>query len=116
MQIDQHPVVKWLGVGVIVSGVLWSVVTFWWDQQAQKLSDEKWLQDDIKWNAEQISKMDAITVELATQTLRLAEIEALGKRILDRQDRFNQKFQYQMGLHNGQHQAELCTPATIGGQ
>ena len=105
MNIDQHPVVKWLGLSVIVSGVLWSVVTFWWDQQAQALRDEQWLRDDIKWNAEQIAKMDAITVELATQTVRLSEIETLAKRIIDRQDRFNQKFQYQMGLHNGKHDA-----------
>ena len=59
----------------------------WWYLQDQKLRDELWLEEDVKWNAalikgnkEIMERQSEITEELATQTLRLTEIDALINR------------------------------------
>ena len=84
-----------------------------------KLRDEIWMQEDIDWNADQIGKMQhildrqlAIQQELAVQSLRLEDIEALiNRHWAQREDRFEELERGQWDLnraiskHEGRHEA-----------
>ena len=90
--------------------------------------NERWYADDEKWNAKQLARMreildgqKAIQKELATQTLRLDDIDTLiNTHWKQREQRFEElenehkaitsalttsqdDFQYRLGLHNGAH-------------
>lgn len=92
-----HPIIKWFGLVLAVGSGLTAVGSVWWYLQDQKLRDEEWLRNDIVWNGNQISKLESIigrqaeiTEELATQTLRLAEIE---NQIIRHWDQREQRFE-----------------------
>ena len=92
----------------------------WWYLQDTKLRDEQWLKEDIAWNAIQIEKLEDIVLrqtviqtELATQTLRLAEIEGRiktlavdHKMILQSVHQASEGIALSLGRHEGRHEAE----------
>ena len=75
------------GLIVILFTVVGAGGSTWWYFQDKKLRDELWLKRDTAGNAEQVIKVEEvirrqsdIAGELDTQTLRLADIEALINR------------------------------------
>ena len=51
--IEQHPIVKWLGIAIAILSAMSAIGTVWWFFQDQKLRDEIWFEADTEWNAEQ---------------------------------------------------------------
>ena len=122
--------VGWVAAIFTILSALIAVGGIWWYFQDTKLRDEQWLLDDIRWNAEQLQKMEDIILrqtsiqgELATQSLQLREtIELINRhwqqreqrfeelemehaRLTDRMDHYNETFQFQMGLLIGQRES-----------
>ena len=110
MGLEDHPAIKWAGIIVgIVLPILLTCGAVWWFLQDQRLRDELWFEEDVQWNADLIDGMRSlmqrqgeITEELATQTIRLYELEAENKLVLEALI----NMQFSIGKHEGRHDAE----------
>ena len=111
--IEQHPIVKWLGIVIAVLSAFSAIGTVWWYFQDQKLRDELWFQEDIEWNADQTVKHEQITRRqfeildnLSSKDVRLQEIDDRIKEVevlinrhwQQREDRFEELERGQLGI------------------
>ena len=86
--IEQHPIVKWLGIAIAILSAMSAIGTVWWFFQDQKLRDEIWFEADTEWNAEQADKQEQIVRRqfeildnLTSKDVRLQEIDDRLKEI-----------------------------------
>lgn len=123
-----HPIFKWIAGAVTALSLAAGAGGVWWYLQEDKLLNERWYKDDQKWNAEQLARMsdillrqEAISKEMATQTLRLDDINKLiNTHWEQREQRFEEletehkllmksisdvraEVAYRLGIHVGKH-------------
>ena len=105
------PILKWGGfIGGVVLPIILTCGAIWWFLQDQRLRDVAWFAEDVKWNARLIKGVDdlmkiqsAVTEELATQTLRMVELEAQNLLILDALITMRGDVSFSLGKHEGRH-------------
>ena len=117
-------ILRWIGAGLTVAGALSLVGGVFWFLLDSTARDEQWLELDKSWNEESLGRLQSILhrqsdiqKELATQTLRLAEIEGLiNRHWTERRDGFEElesehkdvmielgRLGYSFGVHEGAH-------------
>ena len=90
----QHTVIKWASVAAAAVSALSVVGGAWWYLHEQQLLNERWYEDDQTSDVKVFNSFESIkdrqvkiTEELATQTLRLADIETLINRQWQQRER-----------------------------
>ena len=114
MEKETHPVLKWGGIFIGYVLPIWLAAgSLFFFLREQELRDEAWLALDKGWNAALIAGMQSIQEgqseimeELATQTLRLSELEAEHKLLLDAVISMQFEVAFSLGKHEGRHEAE----------
>ena len=109
-----YSVLKWGGfIGGVVLPFILTCGAIWWFLMDQRLRDQAWFTEDVKWNARLIKGVDdlmqiqsEVTEELATQTLRMIELEAENKLILDALITMRGDVSFSLGKHEGRHDGE----------
>ena len=76
--------------------LLAGVFGIWWTFRADQLLNERWLEDDQRWNAEIIQRLDRVEAgQGETEETLLEGQAALGQTLTGAV--------FQMGVHQGQH-------------
>ena len=97
--IHDHPAIKWIGAFLAVVSLLATAWAVLWYFEDKRLRDESWYAEDQGWNQADAQSRREITEELATQTLRLEEIE---RRVIGLETDHKRMLEL-LGEHRGEH-------------
>lgn len=116
----ERPIFRWVSMIAVACTLLAAVSGVWWYLEQNQLLDQQWFEDDQRWNAEILERLDRIEIDLGMMEADIVVAidrheefvstehrGALGE-LTQGQAELGQTMTgltFEVGVHQGEHQA-----------